>query len=138
MYAEFSAALWEAVCNITFYNDDGQVVKYLTIALRNRYFELYRKSRKYNDHTIEIEEQELEEKGEVDNIYDDMLINDALQRIRDKLKGKKKQIFELIFFKGYTDQQAASELNISRQYVHRVKKSLIEMIKKEVLDMKED
>lgn len=89
MYAEFTAALWEAVCNIVFYNDEGQVIKYLTTALRNKYFELYRKSRQYNDHTIEIEEQELEEKKRVDNIYDDMLINDELRRIGDKLEGKR-------------------------------------------------
>ena len=138
MYAEFTAALWEAVCNIVFYNDEGQVIKYLTTALRNKYFELYRKSRQYNDHTIEIEEQELEEKKRVDNIYDDMLINDELRRIGDKLEGKKKQIFALIFLKGYADRQVASELDISRQYVHRIKKLLIEMIKKEVLDMKDD
>ena len=90
MYAEFTAALWEAVCNITFYNDEGQVVKYLVTALRNRYFELYRKSQMYNDHTIGIEEQELEEKRSENNAFDDMLINEELQRISARLKGKKK------------------------------------------------
>lgn len=134
IYAEFVAALWEAVCNIVFFDDEGQVVKYLTIALKYKFFELYRKSRKYNDYIVEIEEYELEEKRNVDNTFDDMLINEELQRVRDKLKGNKAQIYELIFFKDYTDLQVASELDISRQYVHRVKKALIELIKEEILD----
>ena len=49
MYAEFAMTLWEAVCSMSFYGDDGQTVKYLTTALKNKYFELYRKSRRYND-----------------------------------------------------------------------------------------
>lgn len=138
MYAEFAAALWEAVCNITFYNDEGQVVKYLATALRNKYFELYRESRKYNDHTIGIEEQELEEKRSKDNTIDDILITDELERVRNRFKGNKKKIFELIFLRGYADLRVAAELGISRQYVHRVKKELIVVIKEEVLDMKEN
>lgn len=137
MYAEFAMALWEAVCSIVFYQDEGQAVKYLTNALRNKYFELYRKSRKYNDHIVDIEAQKLEETRSVDNTYEDVLINEELQRICDVLKGKKKQIFDLLFLKGYTDLQVACELNISRQYVHRVKKTFIEMIKETVLDLKE-
>lgn len=138
MYAEFAAALWEAVCSIQFYRDDGQTVKYLTNALRNKYFELYRKSRKYNDHIIEISEREPEETGSIDSSFDDVLINEELQMFRDRLKGKKRQIFNLIFLKGYTDLQAAHELNISRQYVHRVRRSFVETIKEKVLDLREN
>lgn len=138
MYAEFSVALWEAVCNITFCNGEGQTVKYLANALRNKYFELYRKSRKYNDHIIQMEERELKETEGVDNTLDDILIRDELLRIRRGTKGKKRQIFTLLFLEGCTDLQVARKLNISRQYVHRVKKSFLEIIKKEVLDMKED
>lgn len=137
VHAEFAAALWEAVCNISFYEDEGQTVKYLTNAMRNKYFELYRKSRKYNDIITEIKEQELEDIRSVDSSFDDVLIDGELQRIGNGLTGKKKQIFNLIFLKGYTDMQIANELNISRQYVHRVKKSFIEIIKEKVLDMKD-
>ena len=137
MYAEFAAALWEAVCNIAFYNDEGQVIKYLTNALKIKFFELYRESRRYNDHTIGIEEQELEAKGSMHNAIDDILIADELERIRNRFKGNKEKIFELIFLRGYSDIHVAAELCISRQYVHRVKKELIHVIKEEVFDMKE-
>lgn len=136
VYAELSAALWEAVCNIEFYDDEGQTIKYLATAIRNKYFELYRKSRRYNDYTVGIEEQALEEKKSEDNAVADMLINDELQRISVRFKGKKKKIFYLIFMRGHTDMQVASELGISRQYVHRVKKELVMVIKEEVLDLK--
>lgn len=134
VYAEFAMALWEAVCSIQYFSDDGQVVKYLSIALKNKYLELYRKSRKYNDYIIEVEDAELEKKKSVDNIYDVIILQSDIERIRNNLQGNKKQIFELLFFKGYTDLQAAIELDISRQYVHRVKMSLIKMMK-EVLDI---
>ena len=138
MYAEFVAALWEAVCSIVFYDDEGQVISYLTNALKNKYLELYRKSRRYHDHTIEIEQCELEGKRSEDNSLDNMLITDELQRMRDGLKGRKRQIFDLIFLKDNTDLEAASELGISRQYVHRIKKELVKMIKEEVLDIDTD
>ena len=53
------------------------------------------------------------------------------------LRERKKQIFDLIFIRGYTDLRVASELGISRQYVHRIKKKLITVVKEEVLDLKE-
>lgn len=135
IYAELVAALWEAVCSIVFYDDEGQVISYLTNALKNKYSELYRKSRKYYDHTIGIEECELEGKRSADNTFDDILIMDELQRIRDRLKGRKRQIYDLIFLKDYTDLEVAAKLGISRQYVHRIKKELVWMIKEEVLDI---
>ncbi len=73
MYAEFVAALWEAVCSIVFYDDEGQVISYLTNALKNKYLELYRKSRKYYDHTIGIEECELDGKRSADHTFDDIM-----------------------------------------------------------------
>ncbi len=138
MYAEFAMTLWEAVCSMSFYGDDGQTVKYLTTALKNKYFELYRKSRRYNDYVIEADGRELEEKRSEDNLLEDTLVRDELLRIQDRLNGKKKQIFDLIFLKGYTNQQTALELGISRQYVHRVKKELIGVVKADVLDIKEN
>lgn len=136
--AEFTAALWEAVCNIQYCEDNGQVVKYLTTALRNKYFELYRKSRKYHDCMIEVEEKKLEERCAFDDSYENMITEDAMNWIENELTGKKRKIYELIFKKEYTTTEAASELHISRQYVHRIKKQLCGLIKEEVLGMKAD
>lgn len=72
-HAEMVAALWEAMCNIKYYDDDGQIVNYLNRALRNRFLELYRASRKYHDNTSKIEEIELNKIASFDNAYDDLL-----------------------------------------------------------------
>ena len=55
-YAELVAALWEAVYSMEFYDNDGKIVKYLSTALRNKFLELYRTSRKYHDHIAEADE----------------------------------------------------------------------------------
>ena len=133
--AELIAALWEAVCSITFYNDEGQVVSYLTRAIKNKYLELYRKSRKRNDKIIAVEEEELSNRAEFDRAYENLITVDDMNRFGGKLKGKKKEIFELIFCREYSDIEAAKELKISRQYVHRIKLSLIENIRQEILDI---
>lgn len=133
--AELVAALWEAVCNIAYYDDDGQIVNYITRALRNRFLELYRASRKYHDNTSEIEEIELNKIVSYDNAYDDLLTLGDLEKVRDKLNNRKKEIFDLIFYEGRSDKEVASELGISRQYVHRVKRSINEIIKQEVLNI---
>lgn len=134
-YAELVDALWEAVCNISFYQDDGQVIMYLTIAIRNRFLELYRSSRKYFDNTVNADESYMNEQFSVDNSYEDVVTTNDLARVERMLEGKKKQIFKLIFYKYYTDIEVADELNISRQYVHRIKRNLCEMIKTEVLNI---
>lgn len=133
--AELVAALWEAVCNIVYYDDDGQIVNYLTRALRNRFLELYRASRKYHDNTSEIEEIELNKIVSANNAYDDLLTLGDLEKVRDKLNSRKKEIFDLIFYEGRSNAEVASELGISRQYVHRLKRSMNEIIKQEVLNI---
>ncbi len=133
--AELIAALWEAVCNITFYNKDGQTVNYLSRAIKNKYLELYRKSRKQNDNIITVEEEELQKRTEFDHSFENLMTEDDMNRFGRKLEGKKKDIFELIFCKEYSDIEVARELKVSRQYVHRIKMSLIENIRQEILDI---
>ncbi|MDE6743268.1 MAG: sigma-70 family RNA polymerase sigma factor [Lachnospiraceae bacterium] len=133
-YAELVAALWEAVCNITYYNNDGQITNYFNKALLNKYFELYRNSRKYNDNTIEIGQEKLEVYIDKNNPYESIITSNDMERVKNKLKGRKKQIFELVYLKGLSDLEVAAELNISRQYVHRIKRNLNEMIKNDVLN----
>lgn len=45
-YAELTLALWESVVKIDYYNTEGEIVNFLHTAIRNRFYELYRKSRK--------------------------------------------------------------------------------------------
>lgn len=134
-YAELVAALWEAICNIEHYDNDGQVTNYLIRALRNKFFEMYRISKRFHDNMSSIDPTDLSQIESFCNEYDDLIILNALWKVRNKFTGKKRKIFDLIFYEGYSDMEVATELGISRQYVHRVKCYINEIIKKDVLNI---
>lgn len=133
VYAELVAALWEAVQKITFYDNDGQVVIYLSTALRNKYLELYRTSRRLHDHVVGMTEDEADTAGKADDAYDDALIQISMKNIYDSLEKNKKEIFRLIFMEGLTDMEVAVQMQMSRQYVHRMRKLFYEKIIKQIL-----
>ena len=135
VYAELVAALWESVCNMEYYyDDDGQITNYFIRALRNKFLELYRMSKKKHDNTSDIDEFDLNKIVGYVNAYDDLLILNDLNKMRHKLSNRKRKIFDLIFYEGYSDKEVATELGISRQYVHRVRCCINEIIKQEVLN----
>lgn len=129
IYAEFAVALWEAVLNITFYDNDGQVVNYIVTALRNKYLELYRISRRHHDNMVSMDKNEIETATALDSSYEDILIQESMNKICNTLKGNKKEIFKLVFIEGLSDMEVAHQLQVSRQYVHRIKNSYAEIIK---------
>ena len=116
-YAELVAALWEAICNIEHYDNDGQVTNYLIRALRNKFFEMYRISKRFHDNMSSIDPTDLSQIESFCNEYDDLIILNALWKVRNKFTGKKRKILDLIFNEGYSDMEVATELGISRQYV---------------------
>ena len=135
MHAELVAALWGAICRIKSYENDIEAKTYLNNAVKYRFFELCRESCKYNNNILLIEEEEFEKKASFNHSYADAVIMDGMDRIRNRLQGNKRRIFELTFYGEYTDRQVASELKVSRQYVNRVKRLLCEMIRRDVLSI---
>ncbi len=135
-YAELVAALWEAVYNMEFYDNDGRIVKYLSTALRNKFLELYRRSRKYHDHITKADELTIYNITSEQDSYNDQITFDDLSFIEKKLCEKKKKIFRLIFYNECSDKEVAMKLGISRQYVHRVKNEICELIKSDLLNLK--
>lgn len=49
VHSELVLALWEAVINIKYVENEGQIMSYLCRALHNKFLELYRKSRNLHD-----------------------------------------------------------------------------------------
>ena len=133
VYEELVAALWEAVQKMTFYDNDGQIVNYLSTALKNKYLELYRISRRLHDHFVEMTDGGTNIEVKADHSYDDVLIQVGMQEIFESLGGNKKELFRLIFIDGLSDIEVANQLHISRQYVHRMRKKYYEKIKKHIL-----
>ena len=83
-YAELVAALWEAICNIEHYDNDGQVTNYLIRALRNKFFEMYRISKRFHDNMSSIDPTDLSQIESFCNEYDDLIILTALWKVRIK------------------------------------------------------
>ena len=132
VYAEFTMALWEATQNIVFYENDGQVVNFITTALKNKYLELYRTSRKLHDNMANADDVDIKMIAKSDSVYDDISIWICLEKIYDGLAENKRKIFQLIFQEGLSDMEVANILRMSRQYVHRIRKEFYEKIKKEI------
>lgn len=133
--AELISALWEAVCNISFYNNDGQIVRFLSIALKNRYMELYKSSRKIHDYELNIEDkQEVIQNLVFDrNTYDDVIFNITIIKFVNRYNGIKKDIIYLILIERLTDAEISKRLKITRQYVNRVRRNLLEKLKEELV-----
>lgn len=76
VYAEFMKALWEAMLDIKYYNNDGQVIRFISTAMKNKYLELYRASRRYHDNMVGLDD-EMEITMDADNTYDDILLQES-------------------------------------------------------------
>lgn len=132
---EFLLALWEAVCNISFFDNDGQIVRYLTIALRNRYMELYKSSRRFHDYEVVSEDSQEVIQNTVYNVneFDEMLLKTDIFKLINNYQGVKKRIIYLMLIDNLTDSEISGKLSLSRQYINRIRKKLRDKVKEEHL-----
>lgn len=125
--SELMIALWQAVCNIKIIENDGQIVKYLSTAIKNRFFELYRNSCKYHDNEVlAYDEDYSKDIACIEKQYSEMIINEDIRKFLESYSGIKKDIYCLMLYKGLPDSEIANMLNLSRQYVNRMRKNLRE------------
>lgn len=117
---ELYLAIIECVKNMPYCNTDGQCINYVTNAIKFKYCYLCKKNlsrEKIEDSYAEFEEKEyVEEFGLVELRCD---LNKSLR----KLTGNQKKIMELVLM-GHGDAEIAKEMNISRQYINRIRKQI--------------
>lgn len=129
--SELSLALWEAVNTIKYYENEGQVIKFLCTALKNRYLELYRYSRKIHDKNfIPKDDKEIPYEKACEN-YDieSIVFREDIENIISAYHGKKRMAAYLIIFENLSDIEIAGDLQISRQYVNRMRRSIYKEMK---------
>lgn len=130
IHSELTLALWEAVCRIRTYENEGQAVNYLRIALRNKFLELYRSSRRIHDNTTCCYKEEvLENITFIENMFNDAIIKEDIKKLLEKFTGNKKKIFYFILVENLSDIEIAEKMDLSRQYINRVRKHLQELFK---------
>lgn len=117
---ELYLAIIECVKNMPHCNTDGQCINYVTNAIRFKYCYLCKKNlsrEKIEDSYAEFVEKEyVEEFGLVELRCD-------LNKSLTKLTGNKKKIMECVLL-GHSDIEIAKEMNISSQYINRIRKQI--------------
>lgn len=127
--AEMVLALWEAVTKIKYYDNDGKCLAYLSRALRNKFLELYRKSKIKHDFYISGIPEETLEQEDFKNRFDEMIFKEDIKKLLSDYSEKKRQIFNDIIFEDKSDTYIAKKYGLTRQYVNRLRKKFFEELK---------
>ena len=122
---EMLLALWEAICNITQIDNEAGCVKYLINALSNRFYELYRKSRRINDHYVFAGDEVLKNKSSEDHLaFQSVETHCDLQTFIYRQHMPAIKICESIINEHLSDTQISVRFNVSRQYANRIRRTL--------------
>jgi len=136
VYAELILALWEAVTKLKYVENDGQCLRFLEKALQNKFYELYRSSRKKHDNQFASEMEMIDITVYEENKFIDIIIEEDLKQILKKYKGMKYKIYKDILGGELSDYKIAKKYNITRQYVHRLRKQLYLELRERYFDIK--
>ena len=88
VYAELILALWEAVTKLKYVENDGQCLRFLEKALQNKFYELYRSSRKKHDNQFASEMEMIDITVYEENKFIDIIIEEDLKQIvKERIEG---------------------------------------------------
>lgn len=121
---ELTLAIIEAVRRMISCESEGGCIMYISNAVKYKYISLCKKNiikenieDVYSDVQLEQVNKEFDDYSVVDLEYD-------YRKILNNLSEKKKNILSYME-KGYSDRQISEIMNISRQYVNRVRKEIV-------------
>lgn len=123
VYSEMVLTLWEAVHNIKYYENEGQVIKYISIALKNKYNLLYRKSKYEQKYMLHINRDIEDAHMYADNQKIIEYVCD-IENLLDKYSNRRRNIYHMMITESYSDRQIATYIGVSRQYINRLRKEL--------------
>ncbi len=129
--SELNLSLLEAVHKIEYYSNEGQCFTFLNRALRNRYLELYRNSRKRCDNELPLDSNY--DYCCIFYEYENVELRSDLRKHLSHYNDKQKKILFSIFIEGKSSAKVASEYKVSRQYTTRIKNQLCDEIKNEYI-----
>ncbi len=126
--SEMVLALWEAVVNIKYFEKDGECMNYLCTALKNRFYELYRKSKKQNDNWIPVEDYDtIDLKDEAD--MENAVFRIDVEKFLESYSGKKREILKAMILGNDSDAEIGEMFYVTRQYVNRLRRRLYEELR---------
>lgn len=129
MHSEFVLCLLEAVNTMGYYQEEGQCIYFLSRALKNRFLELYKKSKLHYDSESVVEDEFFSNIDINQSEYEDLIFLEDLKELIRKEDGKQYDILCNIIFKDESDAVIAKRNQVSRQYVNRVRKKFYQLLK---------
>ena len=125
IYAELVLALWESITKIEYYSNEGKVVNYLHTAIKNKFYELYRTSRKKNDNEcIADDDALLNIVSNSEKDFSQVIFQEDMTQFLDRFSGTKKMVYICIIIEDLSDTEISHRLSISRQYTNRLRRQL--------------
>lgn len=122
---ELNLAIIEAINHIKKYDNEAMCLTYLQKAVIHKYCYLC----KQNINSSFLKKRECEEIFEnipyIENFNNSELSVDIQEFLKNR-SDNQKQIIEYIIFYGLSDSEISLKMHISRQYVNRIKKKLLE------------
>lgn len=131
MYSEFVLYLLESITVMEYYSEEGQCVYFLSKAIKNKFYELYKKSRRHFDNVVDINYEYFESMHFKLSEYEDFIIREDLNKLLLNMKGKQYQILYAMVFKDETDAEIAKKFAVSRQYVNRIRRKFYSLLREE-------
>lgn len=132
MRSEFILSLLEAVNKLKYYEDEWACFTFLCNALKNRYLELYKKSKQrfINEVCTGADSDfEIMSGGKELYIYCEVEFRKDLMYYLSDYNDRQRKILLSLIIEGKSDSEAALLYHISRQYVNRLKRKLYKEIK---------
>lgn len=133
--SELILALWEAVTKLKYVENEGQCIMFMNNALRNKFYELYRNSRKSHDNQFVSEMEMLDTTTFEEKQYGDLVVKTDLDKYLRKYSGLRYQIYRAVLFENLSDYEIAVKYDVTRQYVHRLKKQLYSELKEKYFEI---
>lgn len=121
---ELSLSVFEALQNVDYLDNEFACISYLKKAIYHRFCKLYATSEKEQskrDKSMPYEDLIVSSN---DSSMKDRLFLLDLRKLINTMCYPKKDIL-ILLLKGYTDKDIGNKLHCSRQYVNRIKKSII-------------
>lgn len=125
IYAELILALWESITRIEYYNNEGKIINYFHTAIKNKFFEIYRTSRKKSDNECSFDNDALLNiTGQSEDVFNQIVFWEDMRDFLRLFSGKKKLVYICIIVEGLSDTEISQRLSLSRQYTNRLRKQL--------------
>lgn len=102
---------------------EKEIFSYIKIAINNNLIDVLKKNYKFFGHEVSVLFSELENVGEVIEIFSDLkfMFEDTLEELIKKLTKKQKKVMRFLYLDQLTENEIAKKLNVERQDINAIK-----------------